>query len=335
VTENNGEEPAEVAVEVQTAPPTKRGLRRPVRLDPGWATLVAAALALVGTLATVFYRGSGDAPAAKAVVESTAGATESSAATTSTSTTSTSTTSTSTTSTSTTSTSTTSTSAPPAAPTVNVVSGLPADQRESVNAIMTPLIAAANKLPLIVHDEFANNDYGWPQGKETYNGGIQCSWTIGQGAYDMAVHSVNGPAFCRSGLSKVTSDFVLSVDVHLRDERNSDIGLLFRFIDEHNYYEVVYTPQTQLMSVSFVGPDGKSPILQPTYVAEINPLGSNQMTLLALGDTILVSVNGTLVVTISNETRITSPGNIVIREFLNEPNADEVISLTRFELRGR
>ena len=45
-------------------------------------------------------------------------------------------------------------------------------------------------------------------------------------------------------------------------------------------------------------------------------------------------VNGTLVVSISNETRITSAGQIVIREWLNEPNADELLSLTRFELRG-
>jgi hypothetical protein len=215
-----------------------------------------------------------------------------------------------------------------------VLSGLPADQRESINAVMAPLIAAANLLPLIVHDEFANNDYGWPQGEQTYTGGIQCSWTIGQGAYDMAVHSVNGPAFCRSGLSKVASDFVLSVDMHLRDEKNSDIGLLFRFIDDHNHYEVVYIPQTQMMSLSFVGPDGESPILPPTYVAEINPSGSNQTTVLALGDSILVSVNGTLVVAISNETRITSPGKILIREQLNEPNADEMITLTRFDLRG-
>ena len=132
-------------------------------------------------------------------------------------------------------------------------------------------MAAANMLPLIVHDEFANNDYGWPQGEETYNGGIQCSWSIGPGSYDIAVHSVNGAAFCRSGLSKVASDFVLSVDVHLRDERNSDIALLFRFIDDHNHYEVVYTPQTQTMSLSFVGPDGKSPILHPAFVAEIDP----------------------------------------------------------------
>ena len=48
----------------------------------------------------------------------------------------------------------------------------------------------------------------------------------------------------------------------------------------------------------------------------------------------LVSVNGTLVVLISNETRFTSAGTILIREQLNEPNEDEVLSLTRFELRG-
>jgi hypothetical protein len=322
VTDNNDEEPAEVAVETQRPTPTKRAIRRPGRLDPGWATLVAAALALVGTLATVFYRGSGDDSKAKTtVVESTTGTRETSAATTSTST-------------DPPTTSTTFGSVPAPAPKVILSSGLPADAREAINAVVAPLIAAANLLPLIVHDEFANNDYAWPQGEKTYDGGIHCSWTIGQGAYDMAVHSVNGPAFCRSGLSKFASDFVLSVDVHLRDERNSDIGVLFRVIDEDTHYEVVYTPQTQMMSLSFVGPDGDSSILSPTYVAEINPTGSNRITVLALGDSILVSMNGMLVVSISNETRITSPGQILIREWLNEPNADEVISLTRYDLRG-
>ncbi len=323
MTENNSEEPVEAVVEPQPPTPTKRGLRRPGRLDPGWATLVAASLALVGTLATVFYRGSGDDPKAKTtVVESTTATKETSAATTPASTDPPTTTST------------TSSSVPVPAPKVILSSGLPADAREAINAVVAPLIAAANLLPLIVHDEFANNDYAWPQGEKTYEGGIHCSWTIGQGAYDMAVHSVNGPAFCRSGLSKFASDFVLSVDVHLRDERLSDIGVLFRFVDEHNYYEMVYTPQTQMMSLSFVGPDGDSSILDPTYVAEINPTGSNQITVLALGDSILVSMNGMLVVSISNETRITSPGQILIREWLNEPNADEVLSLTRYDLRG-
>ena len=88
------------------------------------------------------------------------------------------------------------------------------------------------------------------------------------------------------------------------------------------------------MSLTFVGPDGPSPILAPTFFAEINRTGSNQITLLATGPLIFVSVNGTLVVSISNETRIASAGQIMIREWLNEPNADEVLSLTRYDLRG-
>jgi len=299
-------------------------MRRPLgRLDPGWATLVAAALALIGTLVTVLYqRGSSDDTKAKTVaVESTVGTT--SGATTSPSTTPETTAA---------STSTTSTSVLPAAPTVSLLSTLPADQREAVNAVSVQLLAAANKLPLIVHDEFANNDYAWPQSSETFDG-VKCSWTLAAGSFDTAINSANGPGFCRQGLSKIASDFVLTVEEHLRDESNSEIGLLFRVTD-FGHYAVVYNPQTQTMWISVVGPDGESQILAPTFVGEINRSGSNQLTLLALGPSMLVSVNGALVVLISNETRFTAAGTILIREQLNEPNEDEVLSLTRFELRG-
>ena len=215
---------------------------------------------------------------------------------------------------------------------VALLSALPADQRDAVNAVSVQLLAATNKLPLIVHDEFANNDYAWPQSSETFDD-VECSWTLAAGTYDTAIHSANGPGFCRQGLSKVASDFVLTVEEHLRDESNSEIGLLFRVTD-FGHYEVVYNPQTQTMWLSVVGPDGESQILPPTFVAEINRSGSNQLTLLALGPSMLVSVNGTLVVSISNESRMTSAGTILIREQLNEPNEDEVLLLTRFDLRG-
>jgi hypothetical protein len=175
------------------------------------------------------------------------------------------------------------------APLVTVLSGLPLDQRAAIDAVAAPLTAEANLLPLIVHDEFANNEYGRMQNQQTFAGGDQCSWVIGQGTYDMAVHSVNGGAYCKSGLLKTAANFILTVDLHLRDEKDSDIGLLFRFLDDQHHYELVYHPRTQAMSLSFVGSDGATPIFPLTYIAEIHPSGSNHMTVLALGNSILVS----------------------------------------------
>ena len=254
MTEHNGEEPVEVPVE--PTPQATGGMRRPLgRLDPGWATLVAAALALIGTLVTVLYqRGSSDDVTAKRLSSSRLWAqrqrrrrlprrsqrqhrVDIS---------------------------TTSTSVPPAAPLVSLLSKLPADQREAVNAVSVQLLAAANKLPLIVHDEFANNDYAWPQSSETFDG-VQCSWTLSAGTFDTTIHSADGPGFCRQGLSKVASDFVLTVEEHLRDQSNSEIGFLFRVTD-FGHYALVYNPQTQTMWISVVGPDGESQILPPTYV---------------------------------------------------------------------
>jgi hypothetical protein len=217
---------------------------------------------------------------------------------------------------------------------VQVLSALHSDQREVVESAGAQILAVADQLPLIVNDEFANNDYAWPQASQTYDGGIQCSWTVVEAAYETSIHTANGGAWCRNGLSKVASDFVLTVEEQLRDASNSEIGLLFRVADDQRHYALNYSPQTQSMRLSFVGPDGEAQILPPTYVAEINRSGSNKITLLALGSSMSVYVNESLAVLISNETRLVSAGRILVHLQLNEPNEDELLSLTRFELRG-
>jgi hypothetical protein len=336
VTDDNHEAPAEAVVEVQTPP--ARGRRRLTgRLDPGWATLVAASLALTGTIVTVAFRSSdgGDSATEKAVV-STTGAervANSSGPTTAPTTSSTSTTST-TSSTVEPSTSAQTTTSPPVAPIVQVVSALNPDQRKSVDAASNAILALADQLPLIVNDQFANNDYAWPVRDRTYDGGIQCTWAVADGAYSTLIHTADGAAWCSDGLSKVAKDFVLTVEEQLRDASNTDIGLLFRVADDQSYYALDYSPQTQTLSLSFFSPDGEQPIIPPTYVEQIKRAESNKVVVMALGSSMALYVNDSLVAMISNETRLLTAGRILVRIQLNEPNEDEMLSLTHFELRG-
>jgi hypothetical protein len=336
------EEPAEAEV-IAEAAADRRGIRRFGRLDPGVATLVAAALALVGTIVTAVVRDSGggsSGPEAGQVVVDTTVASSSTLANAAQANTSapTSTAATPTTAeeppTSPATSAVTTTSLPPA-PIVQVMSAVPADQRQAVNSASESILALANQLPLIVHDEFANNDYAWPETQETYTGGIECSWAIEHNSYETLIHTADGGAWCRNGLSKVASDFVLTVDASLRDASNSDVGLQFRVTpDRSSYYELDYNPQTQTLSLSFVNPEGSAQVIPPTYVADIHRTASNTITLLTLGSSMAVYVNDSLAALVSNETRLTAAGTIAVRLQLNEAHEDEQLSLTRYELRG-
>jgi hypothetical protein len=336
VTDDNNETPAEATVEVQT-PPAHGTRRLTGRLDPGWATLVAAALALTGTIVTVAFRSSGGGDSAtEKIVVATTGAervANSSGANTAPAPSSTSTAPT-TSSTVEPSTSAPTTTSPPVAPIVQVVSALNPEQRKSVDSASTAILALGDQLPLIVNDQFANNDYAWPVRSRTYDGGIQCTWAVDGGAYSTLIHTADGGAWCSDGLSKVAKDFVLTVEAQLRDASNTDIGLLFRVSDDQSYYALSYSPQTQTLGLSFFSAEGESPIIPATYVAQIKRVDSNKVTVMALGSSMALYVNDSLVAMISNETRLLTAGRILVRIQLNEPNEDEMLSLTRFELRG-
>ena len=318
------------------------------RLDPGWATLIAAAFAFLGTVVTVVAQCSPGKTNSQRTTVTTSAVTQAVIAAPTTLGVSTSTsiaptepstlpvvTSTSATSaTSVADSATTSVSTPTNVPLVQVISALSPAQQAVVGPAYEAILKVADSLPLIVADRFATNDYAWPESTHTYDGGLECSWAIADAAYKTTIHTVNGGAWCRNGLSKVASNFLVAIEQQLETRSNSEIGLLFRVVDDRNY-ALSYSPQTQTMRLSYTGPEGEVPILSPTYVASINRSGSNQIALLVIGSSMMVSVNGTLAVSISNETRITSAGQVLVRLQLNEANANETLSLTRFDLRGQ
>ena len=308
-------------------------------LDPGWATLIAAAFALLGTVVTLFAQCGPGKSGAERTTEPTPVVTP---ATTTQAPISTKvvtpdpstrpdvpvTTATLPISIA------TSVQAPPGGPVVQVLSALTPAMQASVQPVNAAILKVANEEPLIVADRFATNDYAWPVATHTYDGGIQCTWDVADGAYKTTIQTAGGGAWCSDGLSKVASDFVLTVELQLETTSNSEIGLLFRVLDDR-HYALAYSPQTQTLRLSYVGPEGETSILNPTYVATINKAGSNQITLLVIGSSMAVSVNGSLEVMISNETRITTAGRIMERLQLNEANQRETLSVTRFDLRGR
>jgi hypothetical protein len=284
--------------------------RRFGKVDPGLATVTASALALLGTIVTVAIRagdnGGGDAgPVATTQVVASPSAT-------------------------------TSTGAPQGGLLVELPGNLTPENRALVEAAADQLLQMAGKLPLIVDDAFTTTDYAWPLGHSTADGGVTCDWAQADGRYDTSIHTGNGPSWCSNGLEKVAKDFALTADLALGRDSNSDVALQFRMSDVGaTFYELRYTPQTQLFSFSFVGPEGAIPIVSPTFAAEINTSGSNRVTVLALGDTIALYFNDTLVASVTGAEHTLASGRVLVLLQLNESNSDETLSLTHFILRGK
>jgi hypothetical protein len=217
---------------------------------------------------------------------------------------------------------------------VNVLSGLPADQRGPIEEAAAQVLEAAGALPLIVDDDFADNDYLWPQASNTYQNGIKCTWELADNAYRTTVETVGGGAWCSDGLSKVAKDFLLNVDLTLRDDSNSEIGIRFRVADDQRFYELTYSTQTQQMWLSYSDGTTTTQVFAPTYVASIERAGTNTISLLALGPGMSIYVNGTLEIMVSGEQRLLDAGRIMLKVQLNEANADEQLAVTKYELRG-
>lgn len=285
--------------------------RRFGKVDPGLATVTASALALLGTIVTVAIR-AGDNGGGDTATGSTA-----------------------TTQVVASSSPTTSTGAVQGGLLVELPGNLTPDNRTLVEAAADQLLQLGAKLPLIVEDDFTTADYAWPLGNTPAPGGVTCTWSQADGRYDTSIHTGNGPSWCSNGLEKVAEDFALTADLTLGRDSNSDVALQFRVSDDGAmFYELRYTPQTQLFSLSFVGPDGATAIVSPTFAAEISKSGSNRVTVLALGDTIALYFNDTLVASISGADH-TLAGRVLVLLQLNESNSDETLSLTHFVLRGK
>lgn len=292
--------------------------RRIPKVDPGLATVTASALALIGTIVTVSIRatdGGGSTDSAKSGTISAAATTSSPEAS--------------------------STSSPATeatgsvGPSVQILSTLSPDDRVLVESTADGILQIADRLPLVVDDDFTTGDYAWPEGDATADGGVTCSWQQQDGRYDTTIHTGDGPSWCSNGLTKTATDFALTVDLALGGTSNSDVGVLFRVSDNGTtYYDLRFNPQTQMLWLAFVAPAGTTPIVAPTFVGEIATTGSNRITVLALQDTLAIFVNDTLVVSITGAEFTLDPGRILVLLQLNEANTDETLSLTHFELRG-
>jgi hypothetical protein len=283
-------------------------------MDPGWATVLAALMAIVGSVLVIYLQ---RAPAGPAGADGGSG-TGPGGQTSSTS-----------------SGSPTSSTGSPKAPTVSVVSQLPENQRQIVRTAAQSLVDGAKGLPLSMKDPFDGNDYGWPSGDTTYAGGVTCSLSIADGRYLMSMTSVDGPAFCRSGPPRSIQSFVLSLDLSLSPGRNADLFVYYRSDPtSQNSYYLSLSPQTQTLAVGALVAGASSPIVPATFVPEIKVTGVNTPSVIVLGTSQAIFVNGQLVALITEESRLPAAGQVVLVMRLNEAHVQGQLTVDNVDLRG-
>ncbi|GEM_PF-6117606 len=276
-------------------------------IDPGMATVVAAALALVGTVVTVILHdgpggGGGGNPTTTSVH-----------------------------------TTTTTTSAPPPGPVVQVVAGLSDAQKQAVDQAAAAILAVGNRMPLIVEGGFdERNAPGWSVGSHTYDGGITCTQAIAHKAWNLTVASTNGGAYCTGGVTQVASDFVVTMGTALSTTANADISLFVRASsDLKNGYQVTFNPQTQQFWENVIVAGTATPLIRPTFTAEITKNGANTLAVLAVGTSQTIYVNDKVVAMVSQESRVSAAGQTRIQVQLNEANGTETLSVDRFDIHGQ
>jgi hypothetical protein len=294
--------------------PDSRRFRWPSAIDPGWATIGAAILAIVGTVLTVWLQRA--APAAPA--SDNRGGTVV----------------------------VTGTSHPPGSedgpsvpaagsPVVSVVSRLPTDQRAVVQKVAASMLEAVKALPLVIRDSFDTNDYGWAVGDETYAQGVTCSRRLGDGVYRMTVTSTQGAAYCVAGTQKSAQNFVMSMHTLVEGGHNCDVFLQYRMsADGSDSYSLALSPQTQSVAVYATTRGQTSAVVPATYSSDVHKDGSNKVTLIVLGDTQSVYLNDQLTLLVTGETRVSTSGRVQMQVRLNEANLSETLAVDNVEMRG-
>lgn len=312
------------------------GSRRSI--DPGVAAIAAAAVAaLAGVTVAIIDRDGGKVGPEPSTVTTALPPSSTTEASTTTALTvaTTAPPTTATPSTETPSTETRSTAVPTTTPIVQIVSSMGEREREIIRAVATELRDAAGRLPLVVNDDFTENEYGWPTGEEVFSGGSSCIRSVGDGLQSITIQTAAGAAFCRSGLDKRLSSFTLRLDVKFDRAAPSFGSVWYRSNDDvTSYYSLTFQPVTRSLGLNVVVGGVPAPILAPTYVDNLLPTGTNRIDLVVLGTSHLVYVNDELAVMVTEESRITDEGSVNVAVQLDEPEAALTMFVSRFEVHG-
>lgn len=318
----------------------------PRSLDPGWATVLAAGLALIGTLgAVILGRSAIGSPSPTATLEPTSAVSQAKASDTpapaATEALPTLPPATPTlipptpTPEATPTASSTVTVEPKPVATISLLENLSPAEVESVEFVWRAARDLASKLPLIIRDSFDVNDYDWPEWEEIGTKGVACEVAVRDSGFSSSVQTTtnSGPGHCLSYAPRgVGANFILTFDATLTHNRNAKILYYYRYIDDSNFCYLLLNPQTQLLTVGIVEDGINTPFFE-RYTPKINKTGANKITTLMLGNAQTILINDDAIGTITYLSDIVS-GNVMLGLELHEADETEELVIDNFEIRG-
>ena len=215
---------------------------------------------------------------------------------------------------------------------VILIGNLQEDQREIINAGYAAALELANKLPLMIRDEFDTPDYGWPESPPTEYETNFCEFKIGDGAYHMRIETKNSSGSCWTTAPRSAKNFLVSTDLSAAARKDLTNDILFRFQDWDNYFYLSIDTNSQQF---FIGQylDGKLTNLADwTEEKTIHKNGVNQVSIIGVGNQITMFINQDVVAGFTDPAP--KSGNIVIRANLYETSSSHDLVIDNFILRG-
>jgi len=194
-----------------------------------------------------------------------------------------------------------------------------------------PVLPAQSEWPLLWQTTFTGTETGWETG-QLEGSSASVSAGISYGVYRLEfTPEEGGLVLFRETSAPPVSDFFMDVDVRqLECPADAEIGLLFRFQDEDNFYYLGINSLRELWVE--VRQDGVwSELLDGKRVDAFQPCAWNRISILAEGNDFQVFVNAEFAAQFSDD-RIPS-GGLALGGWLARPEETAVFEFDTIELR--
>lgn len=164
-------------------------------------------------------------------------------------------------------------------------------------ATITPLpVISTDSLQLVYEDDFNNPNSGWSKSSNAY-----ATFAYTNGGYNISIGGSSGIWYCSNDAAGAQDNFVVNVDTALLSSvDNSVYGIIFRYIDNNNYYALQITGDHYSIYKEI---QGKASWLQHSTESPcIMTDGSeNNLEIACLGKNIEVYVNGQRLTTLNDD----------------------------------
>lgn len=204
-------------------------------------------------------------------------------------------------------------------------------QATEASQILKTQLATALTWPIILSDTFVNEANGWPSGEAADEFGIS-KWMFSNNQLIWEASAKESFIWWAVPNAPQTSDFYLKVAAQqTQGSEASAFGLIFRLLDEENYYIFEITPAGQY-SLYQHGATGWSAILPWSTSSAILTNAPNDLSILAINNVFSFFVNSEFLASYANNALSQGQNGLFVSLF--NPASQATWEFSDFELRA-